>query len=81
MRNVPEWPGSQNERQKHFRRFQDSPQQSQANTFPWRSHHWHQGHSVQIKEKKKKLNYSRVQEVAHKWKVVNYEVSHFLIIL
>ena len=33
------------------------------------------------KEKKFFLNYSRVQEVAHKWKVANYEVSHFLIIL
>lgn len=33
------------------------------------------------KKRKQKLNYSRVQEVAHKWKVVNYEVSHFLIIL
>lgn len=34
-----------------------------------------------LKEKKKKKNYSRVQEEAHKWKVVNYEASHFLIIL
>ena len=33
------------------------------------------------KEKNFFFNYSRVQEVAHKWKVANYEVSHFLIIL
>lgn len=32
-------------------------------------------------KKKKELNESRVQEVAHKWKAVNYERSHFLIIL